>query len=127
MSQHQICSRHQNSPTRAYCPTCARMTVEYKIVMMTAKSLLANGYAIAVNDGDEIVLDYTADLPAIEAALFTTDEDYFFSRKQGEPDGWIRFIYGNDGPDVINDYTLSLEPIMTKVDAYADKQPIHDG
>jgi hypothetical protein len=26
--------------------------------------------------------------------------------------GWVLFIYGNDGWDVISDYTCNLEPIM---------------
>jgi hypothetical protein len=35
--------------------------------------------------------------------------------------GWVRFIYGNGGWDVINDYTTNLEPWMTNVDAIADQ------
>lgn len=127
MSQHQVCSKHQRNPEKGYCATCSRMKVEHKIVIMCAKSLVSKGYEIAVNDGEETTLDYTGDLNAIEAALFTTDEDYFLTRKRGKPDSFVRFIYGNDGPDVINDYGMSLEPIMSKVNAFADRQTPHNG
>jgi hypothetical protein len=35
--------------------------------------------------------------------------------------GWVRFIYGNDGWDVINDYTTNLEPVIAGVNALAEK------
>jgi len=37
--------------------------------------------------------------------MFTTDDDCLIVVKDGKPFGWIQFIYGNDGYDVISDYT----------------------
>ncbi len=35
--------------------------------------------------------------------------------------GWVRFIYGNDGWDVISDYTTNLEPVMKLVQPLIDR------
>lgn len=125
-TSRQTCSRHRRDPEPGYCATCARMKVEHKIVMHTVRAFVSKGWEIAVNDGEETTLDYTGDKAAIEEALFTTGEDYLLLRKRGEK-GWVRFIYGNSGPDVCNDYTINLEPIMEKVNAFADRQTPHDG
>lgn len=126
-SNYTLCSRHQDNAELGYCATCSRMRVERKIVLMCAKALVSKGYEIAVNDGCETTLQHTGDLKAIEAALFTTDEDYFLTRKRGHPNSFVFFVYGNDGPDVINDYGTSLEPIMAAVNAFADRQAVHNG
>jgi hypothetical protein len=34
--------------------------------------------------------------------------------------GWVRFVYGNDGWDVVSDYTTNLEPHMKNADKLAD-------
>jgi hypothetical protein len=33
----------------------------------------------------------------------------------------VRFVYGNDGYDVINDYTVDLEDVLKSVNEYADR------
>ena len=124
---YNLCSKHQDQPTDVYCATCARIGVERKIVLMCAKSLIAKGYSIAVNDGCETTTNYTGDIAVIEAALFTTDEDYLLTHKRGCVASFVRFVYGNSGPDVINDYGMSLEPVMEAVNAFADRQPAHNG
>jgi hypothetical protein len=35
--------------------------------------------------------------------------------------GWVRFIYGNDGWDVMNDYSTVLEPYLIKTNALIDE------
>jgi len=49
----------------------------------------------------------------VKRALFTTDEDYLYvyeagrslNEKDTRPDDWVRLVYGNDGWDVISDYS----------------------
>lgn len=36
------------------------------------------------------------------------------------PIGWVRFVYGNDGHDVISDYTTNLESVLEPINAYAE-------
>ena len=63
----------------------------------------------------------SADEAAIMAAVMLTDEDFLHYSKLGEPlQGWVRLIYGNDGWDVVNDYTTNLEPLMAGATAEAD-------
>ena len=94
--------------------------------------LLKAGYSISVDDGEKTTLRRSTDRKAIFAAMGTTDEDWLCVHKADQPIapgdndtrnsfGWVRFIYGNDGWDVINDYTTNLEPVMATVNAFAEK------
>lgn len=88
-----------------------RQEIERKIAIATIKDLLNSGHSISVNDGEEVTLERSTDQTDILDAMFTTDEDYLIAHKDGELTsiGWVRFIYGNDGWDVVNDYTTNLE------------------
>lgn len=94
------------------------ISVKTQIIKATIAALLADGYMLAVDDGGEIALQKTQDPDAILAAMRTTDEDYLIVYRQGygsRREGWVRFIYGNGETDVINDYTVNLEPVMVKI------------
>jgi hypothetical protein len=94
----------------------ARQRIEQTIVLAAAQSLLDAGYLLGVYDGEEITIHHSADLNKIQDALFTTDEDYLYvyvkggDEKDTRPDYWVRCTYGNDGWDVISDYSVHLEP-----------------
>lgn len=91
--------------------------IERLIVKQCISDLLESGYVIGVNDGEETVLGRSKDAAAIFEAMDTTDEDYLLvypAGKESRHCGWVRFIYGNDGPDVMNDYTTNLEQVLTK-------------
>lgn len=91
------------------------------IVKAIIQDALKAGYALGVNDGEEIVLDNSADAKAVFAALFSTDEDYLLFRKDGAQAGWVRFVYGNEDWEVVCDHTINLEPIMKRAEALAEK------
>jgi hypothetical protein len=101
-------------PIRVPLTVEQRQAVERKIVIAVIKDLLDAGYDIVVNDGDEEVTEKTKDQTEILDAMFSTDEDYLLAYLPGMDvvAGWVRFIYGNDGPDVINDYALSLDHVL---------------
>ena len=90
-----------------------RIELEKKIAAAVAEGLIGAGYLITVNDGEEDVLFDSKDPAAIAAAMMSTDEDYFYVSKEPSAGktwfGWVRFIYGNDGYDVVSDYTVNLE------------------
>jgi hypothetical protein len=44
-----------------------------------------------------------------------------YGAADGQRLGWMRFIYGNDGWDVLADYTVNLEPLMPAVNELTDK------
>lgn len=119
-----------------------RQLVERTIAEAAIDSALAKGYKLSVDNGadgdDDNVRDFetlSADKADILSRMFQTDEDYLFVwqatgavAKYGDRDattgraGWIRFIYGNSGWDVISDYSDNdainsvLDPVNVMVD-----------
>lgn len=93
-----------------------RQRTEQTIALAVAIALLDAGFLLGVQDGEELTLKHSRDIKAVQKALFTTDEDYLFvyvdadqddplNVEQDErPDYWVKFVYGNDGWDVISDY-----------------------
>ena len=53
-----------------------RQKVEREIAVAVIKALLAAGYSLGVNDGEETTIHHSTDAKAIENAMFTTDEDW---------------------------------------------------
>jgi hypothetical protein len=108
-----------------------RQEVEKKIFKQAIQSLLAAGFAVSIDNGgdDEYEIKDSTDLAAIIKASNLTDEERVYVRKLNEPIargshffGWVFFVYGNDGWDVISDYTINLEPFIgdgTKTDKLA--------
>ena|ERR1039458_7672425 len=104
----------------------ARQRIEQTIALATVKALLDAGYSLGVNDGEEVTIHHSRDAAAIEAALFTTDEDYLYVYENGADsddgyacDWWVRFVYGSDGWDVISDYCVALEDVIGEGTAVA--------
>jgi len=93
-----------------------RQRIEQNIIRAAVKSALAKGYSVSVNDGEEVTLAKSTSEARIMAAIMTTDEDVLLIHDQLKDAvciGWIKLIYGNDGWDVINDYTTNLEAMLT--------------
>jgi hypothetical protein len=100
-----------------------RIGVEQKIARHTVKTLLDAGFNISVFDSEEITLRHSTDAVTICNAMNTTDEDKLLVYRAGERErfGWVYFVYGNDGCDVISDYTTNLDPQMEAVMEYAER------
>lgn len=91
-----------------------RQELEIEIIDAVVSRALALGFKLGVNDGGGAdVLENCGDTKKIWDALYNTDEDMLIVYRNGIRVGWVRFVYGNDGWDVINDYTTNLEPIMS--------------
>lgn len=103
-----------------------RQRTEETLVLATAITLLDAGFLLGVNDGEEVTVKWSRNIKAIQKALFTTDEDYLYVytdadqddplnvERDERPDYWVRFVYGNDGWDVISDYSSAedLDPYL---------------
>lgn len=95
-----------------------RQRIERRIVKHCIEELLANelNFHLGLNDGEEIVVNHSRNAKDIMKAACSTDEDYLLVYLDARSDtekkrmGWVRFVYGNDGYDVICDYTTWLEP-----------------
>jgi DsbC/DsbD-like thiol-disulfide interchange protein len=100
----------------------ARITTEGKICHKVATAMLAAGFTVSVHDGEEMVVRKSTSLDEIMQALFATDEDYMIAHdaETGKAVGKVYLVYGNDGYDVINDYSTTIENLMRPVNDYAD-------
>ncbi len=105
----------------------ALISIEKQIIWRVILALLEDGYIIQVNDGEEICQTPTRDPGTIFVAMRSTDEDYLITNKSGKKTGWVHFIYGNDGHDVINDYTVNLEHIMAPISGMIDRYLEEEG
>ena len=92
-------------------PVWLRHRHERAIAERLVTDAIAQGYQVSVNDGEGWVVKRSTDSKAIMAALFSTDEDYIRIRKDGEETsvGTFTLVYGNDGWDVIADWSYSAE------------------
>jgi hypothetical protein len=102
-----------------------RIRTEGKIARKLVAELLARRFSVSVNDGEEWTVNRSTDKAEIVGALFSTDEDIIRGfRPDGSTIGMAYLVYGNDGYDVINDYTANgeMEEIMEEViNPYCDK------
>jgi hypothetical protein len=97
-----------------------RIMIEKRIARRVVRDLLAAGYELTVdNGGDEAEIPWSRDFKTVVGAMFATDEETLVARKEGGR-SFVYFVYGNDGWDVVNDYGVSLEPVMAPINAYAD-------
>jgi hypothetical protein len=109
-----------------------RQLVEREIANAIVDSLLESGFLISVDNGDnngnEFEIAKSRDRRAIKAALMQTDEEHLHVYlADGKKFGWVYLVYGNDGWDVMSDYTTNLEQFVGEgssvqkiVDKYAD-------
>lgn len=97
-----------------------RIRVEDAIARAVVVDLLNAGYAVSVdNGGDEFEIACSRDADAIMAEMNATDSEHLYVHAliDGKYDkkrscGWVFLVYGNDGWDVVNDYTTNLEDVL---------------
>lgn len=97
--------------------------IEKKIVERLVTDLIAAGFSLSVNDGEEVTVERSTDIQAIFAALSSTDSDYLLVHSvpmKRDEHRWVRLIWGND-VDVISDYHTSLEPYLAGANALANE------
>lgn len=100
----------------------ARQTIERAIATRFVKDTLAAGYRLGVSlergyDVDDGMLNGSVDETKILDEIFAGDECHVFVQPGDGPVvdsdgtvvsiGWVYFVLGNDGYDVISDYLLS--------------------
>jgi hypothetical protein len=107
--------------------TLKRIGQEKTIVRKTIAALQNAGYLLNVNNGgEENELAYPTDgYFAVVDAMMQADDDrlYVYTKEsalRNQAIGWIWFVYGNDGWDVVCDHTTNLDHIMDPIAAYTD-------
>jgi len=96
-----------------------RQSIERKIASALIKAGIAAGYSISVDNGEAVEIKESTDRKAILKVMFQTDEENLLFHKDGK-DSFVYLVYGNDGYDVISNYGISLEPLMTEPNRLAD-------
>jgi hypothetical protein len=102
-----------------------RVKMEQDIVKSVVRSALRAGYALSVYDGEHEYRRTQAEADVLKD-MMETDEDYLYiwdSMSSPVRLGWVYFVYGNGGWDVISDYTVSLDStdILTEANALSDE------
>lgn len=111
-----------------------RIACEKEIFSRVVDVALAAGYWLRVHNGEDWDTTLTQDKAELvkeynncdEARLYFLKADKKQSTTQDALDngnvycGWVYFVYGNDGPDVISDYTVNLEDLLKPVNDYCD-------
>lgn len=95
--------------------------MDIAIVKAVIAQTLAAGFSLTVFDGEQETVRRSKDPETVFAAMRTTDEDYLYTYRGLARLGWVRFIYGESGWDVICDHTVNLEPHLTEATALSDK------
>lgn len=124
MRQDNLCSLHRLDPDPGHhCRICARLRMERRIVRKIAQAMLAAGFSVSVNDGEEIPVDRSRKLSEIMDGCFSVDEEWLIAyREDRSRVGFVFLVYGNSGFDVVNDYSMELEELMAPINDYADEQ-----
>jgi hypothetical protein len=101
----------------------SRIAIERRIVRSLVNELISNGCSLRVDDGDELH-PITSTAKTALKQLMNTDQDtlYVYVEVEGNSRciGQVFLVYGNDGYDVISDYTVSLEKSIPNTLALVD-------
>jgi hypothetical protein len=111
----------------------ARQDIERKIVGKLVDDILRAGFRVAVSleRGYDVedMLTGAADKAEIMEAAFAGDDCHLFVQPAKGPTvedgkviskGWVYLVFGNDGYDVISDYTVNLESLVKGANKLAD-------
>ncbi len=105
--------------THAFPPIPHASVIEKQIVGRLVADLLAAGYAISVNDGEEQVLNQSIRAEEIWPVLSSTDTDTLNVAAEGKKSSFVFLVWGNDC-DVISDYGVSLENVLVDANKLAE-------
>lgn len=99
-----------------------RIAIEKRIVKAIVTMFLDLGYTISVFDGEVFSVKRSSNKTEILNDCFDTDAVNLKMRDStGEYVGTVYLVYGNDGFDVVSDYSVSLEHHMKCIEELADK------
>lgn len=103
-------------------PAAARHALEAKILLKVIEKAIAAGYAITLNDGEVDVLVHNRSTSELMDAAMSSDEDVITLFDGPRHLGWILFVYGNGGWDVISDHSGLLQDFLAPIAAWCDEQ-----
>lgn len=95
----------------------ARQRIEIEIAHALLVVLIRAGFSVRVVQGDDASGDTLPIRTTVDEAmgdLFQCDDDRIlvYRADSAKRFGWVYLVYGNDGWDVISDYTTNLEAVI---------------
>lgn len=100
-----------------------RRWMELAIAHRVIDALRRGGFDLHADNGEDRTTTKATDDQLIEC-LFACDEARLYATRDNERglafSGWVFFVLGNDGFDVVSDYTANLEEWLAPVNEYAD-------
>jgi hypothetical protein len=103
-----------------------RWEVERDIVRATIEEAEKQGWTLyRVSNGEEVVTPKSHE-EALEAAFACDEAHLHFGTTDGQ-EAWVFIVLGNDGWDVICDYTLSLNAVIDALDPLVSKYEAEAG
>jgi hypothetical protein len=98
-----------------------RQEIERKVIRRAVQAFIAAGYTVSHYDGARTTVKRSRKVAEVMAELHATDvEQLRMHDAEGKPVGSVVLVYGNDGYDVLSDYSPSLEAVLAPVNAYAE-------
>lgn len=88
-----------------------RQMVERRIASRLVRDAVRAGYQLSIDYGDGEMGPFST-VEAIKGVMFQGDDDRVYYYKNGTRVGWVWLVYGNDGWDVISDYTTNLASVV---------------
>lgn len=104
-----------------------RVRMEMQIAQRVVRDAIKAGWRLTVDYGeDELPVENSASVERVVAALLECDEEYLILRRfdgngAQTAKGWVRFVYGNSGWDVICDYSVNIEGVLAGAEALAER------
>ena len=107
-------------------PIRLRIVMERAVVRAAAAQLIADGWLVRVYYGDSQhgEAGWTRDLRALMDDTGACDEEQLYAKRPkdgGWEQGCVYLVYGNDGWDVLADYTVNLGPSMQPANELSDQ------
>jgi hypothetical protein len=95
--------------------------LERQVITKFLTDAINQGYSVTVDNGeDDITLRQSTNIQDILKEMFSVDEEQLYLYKDGVKVGWVILVYGEDGWDVIADYSTNLESLMTETNQLID-------
>lgn len=105
-----------------------RIRMEKRMASGLVRACLKRGYAVTIDNGEDKPIEKSKDYRAIMKELWATDEEHvLIYDDKGKYLGWFFLVYGNDGYDLIADYSANevcdelyntdIEPLANRVEA----------
>lgn len=92
------------------------------IVTQCVEELLEQGFNLSLFHEEALAFKHSTNKEQILSNLLQCDEETLaiYDNTQQRV-GWVFFVYGNDGYDVISDYSITIEQYIPKTQELVDK------